>query len=138
MKKLREEKTVLDIVKIIGIGIISLVIIIIIKQYKPEFAIYVSLVSGIIILFLIMGKLDGIIQILKSFANKASINSEFLIVLLKITGIAIMTEYVVSVCKDAGESAIASKVDLGGRVIIISMSIPIISGLLENIMTVLS
>jgi len=41
----------MDIVKIVGIGIIAVIIITIIKQYKPEFAIYVSILAGIIIFF---------------------------------------------------------------------------------------
>ena len=53
------------------------------------------------------------------------------------TGIAILTEFAVSICKDSGESAIASKIDLGGKVIVISMSIPIISALLEIIMKII-
>ena len=57
--------------------------------------------------------------------------------LIKITGIAILTEYTVSICKDSGESAIASKVDFGGKIVIMSMSIPIISSLLETIIKVL-
>ncbi len=47
----------MDIVKIIGIGIISLIIIILLKQHKPEFAIYVSIIAGILILVLVMDKL---------------------------------------------------------------------------------
>ena len=69
--------------------------------------------------------------------DKASINKEFLEILLKITGIAILTEFAVSICKDSGESAIASKVDLSGKVIIMSMSIPILCGLLETIIKIM-
>lgn len=127
----------MDIVKIIGIGLIALIIIVIIKQYKPEFAIYVSLGAGILIFALITAKMSGIIDILKSLANKTSINNDFLVLLIKITGIAILTEFAVSVCKDSGESAIASKIDLGGKVIIMSMSIPIMSSLLETIIEIL-
>lgn len=127
----------MEIIRIIGVAISALVIIIILKQYRPEFSIYVSLISGILIITLIIGKLDGIIQILKNLANKSSINNEFLNILLKVTGIAILTEYIISICKDAGESAIASKVDLGGKVIIMSLSIPIISSLLETITEIL-
>lgn len=127
----------MDIVKIIGIGLIALIIIVIIKQYKPEFAIYVSLGAGILIFALIAAKMSGIIDILKSLANKTAINSDFLVLLIKITGIAILTEFAVSVCKDSGESAIASKIDLGGKVIIMSMSIPIMSSLLETIIKIL-
>lgn len=127
----------MDIIKIIGIGLIALIIIVILKQYKPEFAIYVSLGAGILIFVIIAGKISGIIDILKSLANKTSINNDFLVLLIKITGIAILTEFAVSVCKDSGENAIASKVDLGGKVIIMSMSIPIMSSLLETIIKIL-
>lgn len=127
----------MDIVKIIGIGLIALIIIVIIKQYKPEFAIYVSLGAGILIFALIAAKMSGIIEILKSLASKTAINSDFLVLLIKITGIAILIEFAVSVCKDSGESAIASKIDLGGKVIIMSMSIPIMSSLLETIIKIL-
>ncbi len=127
----------MDIIKIIGVGLIGLIIIIIMKQYKPDFVIYVSLIVGTIILFMIMDKLNGIIDILTSLSNKASINSEFLVILLKITGIAFLTEFAVSICNDSGETAIANKIDLGGKIIIIAISIPIISALLELIIKIL-
>lgn len=127
----------MDIVKIIGVGIIALIISVIIKQYKPEFAMYISIIAGIIILFLIIDKIYGIITLLTNLSRKTGMNAEYLTILLKITGIAILTEFAVSICKDSGESAIASKIDLGGKVIVISMSIPIISALLEIIMKII-
>ena len=122
-----------EVIKIIGIGFISLIIIIIIKQYKPEFAIYVSIVSGIIIIYMIFNKLEGIINLLKTISNKSGINNNFLDLLLKITGIAFLAEFAINLCKDSGEGAIASKIEMGTKVIIVSMSIPIISSLLEVI-----
>ena len=127
----------MDIIKIIGIGLISLIIIIILKQYRPEFTIYVSIIAGVLIITLSMDKLSGIINILTTLSNKTGINSEYLGILLKITGIAILTEFAVSICNDAGESAIATKIDLGGKIIIISISIPIIVALLELIVKIL-
>ncbi len=127
----------MDIVKIIGIGLISLIIIIILKQYRPEFTIYVSIIAGVIIILMITDSISGIITMLQDIASKANINSQFLKILIKITGIAILTEFAVSICKDSGESAVASKVDIGGKVIIISMSIPIIRALLETVLKIL-
>ncbi len=123
-----------SVIKIIGIGLISLISIIIIKQYKPEFAIYISLIAGVIILYVIIERLGGIINLLQSITNKSGINSGFLSILLKMTAIAFLTEFAISICKDAGESAIASKIDIGSKVIVVSMSIPIISNLLEIIL----
>lgn len=126
-----------EIIKIIGIGLIALVIAIILKQYRPEYAIYISIIAGILILFLVMQKLSGIINLLKSISDKTYINKQFLGILLKITGIAIITEFAVSICADAGEKAIASKIEIGSKVVIIAMSIPIISSLLELIIEIL-
>ena len=126
-----------EIIKIIGIGLVALVIVIILKQYKPEYAIYVSIIAGILILYLSLEKLSGIINLLQSISDKTYINKQFLGILLKITGIAIITEFAVSICSDAGEKAIASKIEIGSKVIIIAMSIPIISSLLELIIEIL-
>ena len=127
----------LDIVKIIGVGLTSLIIIIILKQYKPEFAVYISLISGIIILFMCMDKLYGIISVLTDLMNKTEVGNSFLKILFKITGIAILSEFAVSICKDSGETAIANKIDLGGKIVIVGISIPIITALLELIVGIL-
>ena len=127
----------MDIIKIIGVGLIALIIIIILKQYRPEFVIYVSIIAGVIILILIMDKVSAIIDLLTSLSNKTVINNEFLVLLIKITGIAFLTEFSVSICKASGETAIANKIDIGGKVLIISMSIPIIASLLETIIKIL-
>ncbi len=127
----------MEIVKIVGIGISAIIIAIILKQYKPEFSIYISLIAGIIILSLVIDKLSSIMSLLNNLANKTNINNSFLILLLKITGISILAEFAISICKDSGETAIANKVDLGGKVLIVSMSVPIISSMLETILRIL-
>ena len=126
-----------DISKIIGIGLIGLIIIVILKQYKPELAIYVSIIAGVLILVFAIEKLTGIINLLQSISNKTNINSSFLKILLKIKGITFITEFAVSICSDAGEKAIASKIEIGSKVIIITMSIPIITSLLELVLEIL-
>lgn len=126
-----------DIIKIVGIGLVSLILIIIIKQYRPEFALYISLIAGAIILYLALDKISNVINLLRQICDKSGINSKFLALLIKMTGIAYLAEFAISICKDSGESAIASKVELGSKAIIISMSIPIIYNLLEVILKIL-
>lgn len=127
----------MEIIKVIGIALIGLIIIIILKQYRPEFAIYITLLTGALIILFISDELKGIISLLQSFTNKASINTKFLSLLIKITGIAFLSEFAVSICKDSGETAIANKIEMGSKIIIISISIPIISSLLEIILQIL-
>lgn len=90
----------MDIIKILGIGLISLVIILIVKQYKPEFTVYISLAASILILTLIFDKLYDVINLLNNLAGRTAINMTFITLLIKITGIAILTEFAVSICKD--------------------------------------
>ncbi|MCL2355176.1 MAG: stage III sporulation protein AD [Oscillospiraceae bacterium] len=127
----------MQIIQIIGIGLISLVLIIILRQYKPEFTIYISLIAGAIILFMVLDNLASVINLLANLSRRTSVNSEFITILLKITGISILTEFAVSICKDSGETAIANKIDLGGKIIIISLSVPIITSLLELVIRIL-
>ena len=68
----------MDIIKIIGIGIVALIMIIVLKQYKPEFAVYISLIAGVLILFLVLDKLIGIVSLIEELSNKAGINHGFL------------------------------------------------------------
>ena len=97
----------------------------------------IAIIAGIIILYMILYEFKNIISLLQTITTKSGINSQFLSLLLKITGIALLTEFAISICKDAGESAIASKIEIGSKVVVISMSIPLISVLLEVILKLL-
>ena len=127
----------MEIIKIIGIALIALILIIMLKQYRPEYTIFISILTGVLILFLVMDRLTVIVNLIESIQDKFSINTKFIALLIKITGIAFLSEFAVSVCKDSGEAAIASKIEIGSKIIIISMSIPIISSLLEIILKIL-
>lgn len=127
----------MEIVQIIGIAFVSVFIIVLLKQYRPEFVIHISILAGIIIFLMLMPKLSAVIELLNSFTDKLGVNSQFFGILLKITGIAYLSEFAINICKDSGESAIASKVELGAKVIIIAMSIPILGSVLETILNIL-
>ncbi len=128
----------MEIVKIIGIGLIGVIFSIVLKENKKDFAIYVGLICGILIIFFTINKLNSIILFINSLVGKTNLNSDFIKILLKITGISILTEFAVSICKDSGENAIANKIDLGGKIIVISMSIPVISNMLNGLLELLS
>lgn len=101
----------MDAVKIVGIGFITLIIAMVLKEYKKEFSIYAALIGGTIILLMSFGTISEIITFIQKISKDTSYNSEFITLLLKITGISILIEYAVSICKDVGESAIGSKID---------------------------
>ena len=122
----------MDIFKIVGIGFLTLIITMVLKECKKEYAIYSSLIGGAIILFVSMDTLKTIIDFIEDLSIQGY-NYEFMKLLLKVTGIAILTEYAVNICKDTGENSIANKIDFGAKIVIISLSIPVISTSLETL-----
>lgn len=121
----------MNIIKIIGIGFLTLVISILLKDVKKEFSLYAVIVGTSIILLLSFETLKNIVEFLENLTR--NLKGDFIEVLLKMTGIAILTEYAVSLCKDTGETAIASKIDFGGKIVLIALSIPVISSTLEGL-----
>lgn len=127
----------MEIIQIVGIGLITVFIALLLKQYKPEFVVHISIIAGILIFSMIVPKFSAIIELLNSLTDKLGVNSQFFGILLKITGIAYISEFATSICKDSGETAIASKVELGAKVIIIAMSIPILGSVIETLINIL-
>lgn len=123
----------MEFIKILGIGLTALFLIVILKQYKKEYAIYISIIAGILIFFLISDKLFSIIELINNLSSKSGINIRYIEILLKLTAIAYLCEFTISLCNDSGESALATKIEIGGKIIMVYLSIPIILGLIEAI-----
>lgn len=127
----------MDILQIVGLGVIATILIVVLKAQRPEMAIQVSIITGIVIFILIANKLSAVLSLLSSFASKANIDMSYLRVLLKIIGIAYISEFGAEVCKDAGESSIASKIELAGKVTVIVLAVPIVTSLLNLIIKIM-
>jgi stage III sporulation protein AD len=127
----------MEIFQIIGLALVATVIALLLKAHRPEMALQISLVTGIIIFLVILGKITAVVDLLSSYAEKVNIDMVYINTLLKIVGIAYIAEFGAEVCRDAGEGAIASKVELAGKVIIVVMAVPIITSLLDLIISIL-
>ncbi|MFZ5985781.1 MAG: stage III sporulation protein AD [Bacillota bacterium] len=127
----------MEIFQIIGLAVVATIIVIVLKAQRPEIAVQVSLVTGIIIFLLVLSKVAAVVDLLNSYAKKVNIDTVYLFTLLKIVGIAYIAEFGAEVCKDAGEGAIASKVELAGKVIIVVMAVPIITSLLDLVINIM-
>lgn len=124
--------------KIIGIALITLIATLIVKQVKPEYAIFVSLVGSIFIIFEIVEMFSNLIDAFLKITELTGVNKELFQIVLKIVGIGYITEFTSNLCIDAGMSSIADKVLLGGKVIILVVALPIIDTLIEIITNLLN
>jgi stage III sporulation protein AD len=109
----------------------------VIKEQKPVFAFLLATFVGIVIFISLVGKIGEVIGVLENLAHQARVNNLFLETILKIIGIAYIAEFGAQVTRDAGQGAIASKIELAGKILIMVMAIPIITVIIETIMQIL-
>lgn len=127
----------MDIFKIILIALLATVMILIIRQTRPELAVMVSCITVVILFLFSIDKVGQVIELLNRLAESSGMPSEFLSIILKIIGIAYITEFGANICKDVGESAIASKVQFAGKMIIIVLGVSIIGNFVDTLLKIL-
>jgi stage III sporulation protein AD len=127
----------MDILQIVTLGIIASVLYIILKDMRGPFAFIILLITGIVIFLVIISQIGSVIRLIESLGQKAAINGMYIETILKIIGIAYITELGASLTKDAGLSAVASKIELAGKIFILILAIPIITAVVEAILNFL-
>ncbi|MGX9705801.1 stage III sporulation protein AD [Laceyella tengchongensis] len=127
----------MEIIQVVGLGLIATFLILIIKEQKPIFSFLLAAFVGVIIFISIAGKIAEVLGVLQSLAHQARVNDLFLETILKIIGIAYIAEFGAQVTRDAGQGAIASKIELAGKVLIMVMAIPIITVIIETVIRIL-
>ncbi|QEK12143.1 stage III sporulation protein AD [Crassaminicella thermophila] len=123
----------MEIFKIVGLGIIATILTVVLKNQRPEISLQISIVTGIIIFIFIITKLASVLEVLNMLARKIDIDLVYITTILKIVGIAYVAEFGAQVCRDAGETAIASKVEFAGKILIMVLAIPILIALFNLI-----
>lgn len=123
----------MEIIQIVGLGFVVTLLILIIKRDRPEMAVQLSLALVTIIFLLVISKISVVLNLFRDMAEKANISHMYLNTILKIIGIAYITEFGAQVCRDAGEGAIASKIEFAGKVFVMILAIPIIALVLDTI-----
>lgn len=123
----------MEIFKIVGVGIITCVAAILLKQLKPEISIVVALCGGLIVLSMVVDYLVDIIAIFNSVVQKTGLNSSLFASILKIIGIGYITEWTANICSDTGLNSLADKILLAGKILIFVCSLPIITSIIEII-----
>ena len=116
-------------VKLCGIAIVAVMLIVTLKQLKAEFALPATIVSSIIIFTVGLSCLAPAIEYLNSILNSAT--TDYIIILMKSLGIALLTQTTSDICRDSGETSVAAKIEFAGKAEILVLSLPLIAELLE-------
>lgn len=124
----------MEIVQVVGLGLLAALLVLVLKEYRPEMAMQVSLLAGVIIMLLVVNRIVGALQVITETAVAAGINLIYLQTLLRVIGIAYLAEFGAQICRDAGEGSIASRVELAAKVIILVLAVPVIVEIMESVL----
>ena len=127
----------MTLVKLVGIVFCFVFIILLVKNYRQEYVVPISVCAGAWLFFQIIGQVDLIFNKVLNIADIVGVDILYIEILLKIIGISYICEFASAVCADSGQTAFGVKIDLAGKLLILSSSIPIFTSLIEIITAIL-
>jgi len=127
----------MELVQIIGIGLVGTFLYLLVKEQKPEIALQIGLVAGALIFFLLLGKLTAVIFTIQQLAGRANVNPVYLSTIFRVLGVAYLAGFASQICRDAGQGSIATRIDMAAKVLIMFMAIPILSAIIETVLRLL-
>lgn len=127
----------MNIVKVCVFCIIAVILITIVREQNKSIASMISIISGIIVMIYVVSNIDGIFNILDNLTSISKVESKYLSLILKISGITYLIEFGKNLCIDASESALGTKLEMAGKVMVVTLTLPILTEILEQIVGLL-
>ncbi|MCO7176589.1 stage III sporulation protein AD [Sporolactobacillus kofuensis] len=127
----------MEILQIVGLGLAVTFIVLLLKEKNQVFALLVTLVAGIVILLMMIDQIQRVMNMLTGMAQSAHLNNVYVATILKIIGIAYISEFGAQIARDAGQASMAGKIELAGKLIILVLAIPILTAIVETIMNLM-
>lgn len=124
----------IEIFQIVGLGFIATFLASLLNQHKSSISSMFIVFVGTMMFLLLLDQIGAILEMITRIGKEAKINNVYVETLLKIIGIAYIAEFASHVTKDAGQSAIASKIEMAGKILILAMAIPILTVVIETVL----
>lgn len=128
----------MDILGICIIAVTGSILVLTLKQSVPQLALLLTLSVGVIILISVLSFLPIITDKITQLMSQTGVNSKYISILIKALGICFICQFASDICKDAGQSALASKVELAGKIMILISALPLIEEVLNTAKALLS
>lgn len=123
----------MDVIQVAALAVAGVLLAVQFKSGKAEYGIYLGAALSILIFFQILGKLNVILEVIKTIGEFLPLNKIFAGTLLKMLGITYVAEFSASICQDAGYQTIARQIEILGKLTILVMSMQILLALLQTI-----
>lgn len=111
-------------------GLVGTVLALILGQYRPEFRMLVTAAVTLLLMAMVLEQLSPVLEQLRNTMELTGLTGDYAAILFKAVGICLLTQLAGDVCRDSGESSIASKIELAGRAAILLTAMPLIQEVL--------
>lgn len=123
---------------VIGVALLAAVLSVFLKSGRmPVFALLVTLAAGILIFVFLLPQLVDVITVFQRLASAADLDETYLSLILKIVVVCYLAEFMGQVCRDSGENGLAMKIDLGAKIAVMIMAVPVVISVLEQVLALL-
>ena len=121
----------MDLIAVAGIGLIASAVAVLLRQYKPEYAMVVSLAAAGLIFGLLVADLIPAFSMMRGLMDRVGFSGEYVRILIKCLGICFLCDLAGQICREAGQGAISAKIDLAGKTAVLLLTLPMFEQLLE-------
>lgn len=113
-------------IKIVAIALIFTIIIVYLKSINAELALLATVGAGIILLYFTIDYLVNVFDFINNLIQLSGIDNELYLIIFKITAIGYLVEFAANTIQDFGLKSLSDKLVFVGKILILSMSMPII------------
>ncbi len=123
-----------SIAQLAGAGLIAALLLSVVRQHSPAFGVVLSLAAAVAIFLFLLPDLIEVVRLVQGYALAGGVAERLLGTVMKVLGIAYLTELAAGVCRDTGEQALAQRVELGGKVLILLLAVPVLNAVLALVL----
>lgn len=127
----------MNMLSICVLAVTTVILIVTLRPKNEEIAIMLGIACSVLILLSVMSNAVGIIDTVNNIIAVSGISTSYVVILLKVIGICLVTEFAVNVCKDAGSQSLASNVSLAGKLMVTFTSLPLYADILNVVLSLL-
>ena len=114
-------------------GIATVLLALLFRQERPEFAMLLSLACCAVIFFSVLSKIQEIMVYIEHLADFVHVDTLYMDVILKMIGITYLSEFTSSICRDAGNASIASQIQVLAKLSILALGMPVLMAFLSTV-----
>jgi stage III sporulation protein AD len=126
-----------EVLRVVGFGVASALLLVLVRRERPEMALILSLGAGVLLLLIILPLLGQVTTLIETLTSRAHVRLLFFDSVLKIIGIAYLAEFGAQIARDAGEGAVAGRIELAAKVMILLLALPIVNAILDLVLRLL-